>query len=404
MKILHTADWHLGKKLDNFSRHDEQILVLEEITEIAEQQNVDLVIIAGDIFDTFNPPIESIELFYKTIKRLSNYGKRPVLVIAGNHDSPDRIEAPDSLALEDAIIFAGYPDIIIRPFETNAAVKLLKSDAGFIELALPQIDYPLRIILAPYANHFRIKKFLGIENEEVELRNLLENQWRELANKYCDNKAINIFCGHFFFATKDTKSFEEPDDEKPILHVGGAQVIYNTNLPKQIQYAALGHLHRNHTISKQPCQISYSGSPISYSFSEASQRKYVNIVSLEPNSDAKVDKIELTKGKKLLRKKFNNIENACIWLSENQEALVELTIESDDFLTANERKKLYEHHPNIISIIPIIASELTDNKQNNAVDLSKNMRELFKDYFSYKNDGQNPSDDIMQLFDEINSN
>ncbi len=91
-------------------------------------------------------------------------------------------------------------------------------------------------------------------------------------------------------------------------------------------------------------------------------------------------------------------------MSENQEALVELTIESDDFLTANERKKLYEHHPNIISIIPIIASELADNEQNNAVDLSKNMRELFKDYFSYKNDGQNPSDDIMQLFDEINSN
>ena len=107
MKILHTSDWHLGKKLDKFSRHQEQINVLNEIVEHANNQQVDLVLIAGDVFDAFNPPVESVELFYKTVKRLSNFGKRPVIVIAGNHDSPDRIEAPDALALEDAIIFAG---------------------------------------------------------------------------------------------------------------------------------------------------------------------------------------------------------------------------------------------------------------------------------------------------------
>jgi len=71
MKILHTADWHLGKRLDSFSRVDEQLLVMEEIIQLADQQEVDLVLIAGDLFDTFNPGVEAIELFYKTIKRLA---------------------------------------------------------------------------------------------------------------------------------------------------------------------------------------------------------------------------------------------------------------------------------------------------------------------------------------------
>jgi exonuclease SbcD len=92
MKILHTADWHLGKKLDNISRLEEQKEVLQEICDIADQQQVDVVIVAGDLFDTFNPPVEATELLYQTLKRLTANGKRPVLAIAGNHDSPDRIE------------------------------------------------------------------------------------------------------------------------------------------------------------------------------------------------------------------------------------------------------------------------------------------------------------------------
>ena len=93
MKILHTADWHLGKKLDRFSRIEEQIDLMNEIVEIAESENVDLVLIAGDLFDTFHPPTEAVDLFYKTLKRLSKNGKRPVIAIAGNHDSPSLIDA-----------------------------------------------------------------------------------------------------------------------------------------------------------------------------------------------------------------------------------------------------------------------------------------------------------------------
>src|SRR5690554_7064984 len=117
MKILHTADWHLGKKLDGISRMKEQIEVLDEIVDIADREAVDMVLIAGDLFDNFTPNTEAVELFYKTLKRLSNNGKRPVVAISGNHDAPNFIDAPDPLARECGIILIGHPNAAITPFE-----------------------------------------------------------------------------------------------------------------------------------------------------------------------------------------------------------------------------------------------------------------------------------------------
>ncbi|HCX55784.1 MAG TPA: exonuclease sbcCD subunit D, partial [Sphingobacterium sp.] len=135
MKILHTADWHLGKRLDSFSRIDEQVLVMDEIVHIADRENVDLVIIAGDLFDAFNPGVEAIELFYRTIKRLTKNGMRPVIAIAGNHDSPHLIDAPDPLARASGIILIGHPHAVVTPFATEG-FTVLQSDTGFIELSL----------------------------------------------------------------------------------------------------------------------------------------------------------------------------------------------------------------------------------------------------------------------------
>ena len=117
MKILHTADWHLGKRLDRFSRLEEQVLVMNEIVEIADEQKVDMVLIAGDLFDNFNPSVEATELFYKTLKQLSLNGKRPVIAISGNHDSPNFIDAPNPLARECGIILIGHPNTKINHFE-----------------------------------------------------------------------------------------------------------------------------------------------------------------------------------------------------------------------------------------------------------------------------------------------
>src|SRR5690606_37531581 len=135
MKILHTADWHLGKRLDNFSRLEEQIEVMNEIISIADEQNVDLVLVAGDLFDAFHPSTEAIDLFYKTVKRLAKNGKRPVIAIAGNHDSPSFIDAPDPLARECGIILIGYPNQKVQEYALEN-FRITISEKGFLEIQL----------------------------------------------------------------------------------------------------------------------------------------------------------------------------------------------------------------------------------------------------------------------------
>lgn len=401
MKLLHTSDWHLGKRLDDFSRMEEQQAVLQEICELAEREAVDAVLLAGDLFDTFNPPTEAVELFYKTLKRLSDNGRRAVIAIAGNHDSPDRIEAPDPLARECGIIFAGYPHSVVPPFGLETGLKVLQSCEGFLELQLSTVSTPLRLLLTPYANEYRLKTYLGFEDSEEELRLILQQKWQELAEQYCDQKGNNILLSHLFMIGKGEELPDEPEEEKPILHVGGAQSIYTENIPTQIQYTALGHLHRMRRVDSSSKQAFYSGSPLSYSFAEAQQDKYVLLVELEPGKVANVCEVELTKGKKLVRKKVNGVGEALQWLAENQQCLVELTLVTETFMTAQERRQLTAAHPGLVAIIPEVTNkdELTGGRQKQ-IDLSLSMEELFRDYFKHEK-GQDPNEELMLLFTEM---
>jgi exonuclease SbcD len=402
MKILHTADWHLGKRLDNFSRLEEQKEIMQEICDIADTEEVDAVIIAGDLFDTINPPTEAVELFYKTLKMLSNNGKRVVIAIAGNHDSPDRIESPDPLARECGIIFSGYPNTEVSPILLESGLEILNSESGFIELSLPACNENLRILLTPYANEARLRTYLSSEDSEEELRQILADNWQTLADKYCDDKGVNILTTHLFMVGRGEKIPEEPEDEKPILHVGGAQIVYTDNIPKNIQYTALGHLHRKQIMNTSDRLAVYSGSPLSYSFAEANQQKYVMIIDAKAGKKVDYKEVELLKGRKLLRFRAEGIEEAIEWLSENTEALVELSIVSDTFLTAIERKLIYDTHSHIISIIPEVKNlNMLGYSNKSNIDLSQTVEELFKSYFSSKNNDQEPNERIMSLFKEV---
>jgi len=400
MKILHTADWHIGKKLDNFSRLDEQRLVLEEICEIAEREAVDAIVIAGDLFDNFNPSSEATELLYSTLHRLSANGTRAVIAIAGNHDSPERIQVPDALAKVCGILFVGFPNTEVKPFCTQGKVDIVKTAPGFIEINLPNAPFPLRVLHTPYANEQRLKTFLGVEESEEALRIHLQEHWQTLADQYLDDKGFNLLATHLFVMQKGGPMPEEPDDERPILHIGGAQAIYTENFPKQVHYIALGHLHRFHQVDKVPAPSVYSSSPLAYSFSEANQNKYVILIEAEAGKLVGYTPIELLKGKKLHRKSFHSIDEAIEWLGEHSEDLIELTIISDNYLEASDKKRLMEAHSGIIQIIPQIKkSEVADTSAE--VDLSLSMEKLFQEYFKSKNKGQEPSEGLMEVFREV---
>lgn len=400
IKILHTADWHLGKKLDHISRLPEQRAVLAEICDIADQEAVDVVLVAGDLFDTFNPPSEAEELLYKTLKRLSQDGKRVVIAIAGNHDSPERIEAPDPLARECGIIFAGYPHSEIPTFELPTGLKVLQSAPGFLELYVPTVSFPLRLLLTPYANEFRLRKYLGTEDQEEALRKVLENSWKATADNYCDDKGVNILVSHLFFTADGKGKMEEPEEEKPILHVGGAQAIFAENVPKQLQYVALGHLHRRQEISISPCPIRYAGSPLSYSFAEANQKKSVTILSLEPGQDAEIEKITLKEGRILCRKHFEDIEAAAQWLAEHPTSIAEISLQLDTYLSVADKNRLQSINPDIF-LIPVLRQDAAATEsQQKQIDLTKSRIELFQEFFEHKK-GLPPEKAIVDLFKEV---
>lgn len=401
LKILHTADWHLGKKLERFSRIEEQIEVLEEITEIAERENVDLVLIAGDLFDAFNPPIEAVELFYKTLKNLAKDGNRPVIAIAGNHDSPERIDAPDPLARECGIIFIGFPNVKIAPFEIKEKFKITQSDEGFIELKLDKYPYPIRILHTAYANEIRLKKALDSEDKGTALNELLQKHWTKLAEQYCDNSGVNLLISHLYMTNQNGEILEEPEGEKP-LKIGNADLLYSEIVPPQIQYTALGHLHRFHQLGATDSPVVYSGSPLSFSFSEAGQQKYVVLLKAGPNQPIEYQEIELTKGFSLSRKKFYSVDDAVEWLTEHPNHLVEVTLVSNTFLQSDDLKRLYKAHDKIVMIIPqITLLEEEINQQKHQVNLNQDIKGLFADYFKQRYAGQAPNDEIMNLFDEI---
>ncbi|MCI4669328.1 MAG: exonuclease subunit SbcD [Bacteroidia bacterium] len=402
MKILHTADWHLGKKLEQFSRLEEQKAVLEEICQIADTENVDAVFIAGDLYDVPNPSVEAIETFYHCLKRLAKNGKRAVIGIAGNHDSPDRIEAPDPLARECGIILSGYPNTEFRPFKLEDGIEILRTDKGFVEIKIPGVDYPIRLILTPYANEVRLKKYLGNENKDIVLRQILENHWSQLASKYFDDHGVNMLMTHLFVSNQgEADESLEDTEEKSVLSLGGARAIFPENFPAGLQYVALGHIHSRLFIQKEPFPILYSSSPLCYSIDDRQKVKSVSIIEAEPGKAVSIEKIELSSGKQTIQKRFQGIENAIKWLNANPNYLVELSIAVDKHLTASEKKQLLEAHEGIIRIIPEFTNpDLLKFTSGKKVDLTKNIDALFEDYFLYKK-GQAINEELKNLFKEV---
>ena len=401
MRLLHTSDWHLGKKLNSFDRLEEQRNVMREIVSIADKQNVDMVVVAGDLFDTYNPSSEAQQLLYQTLYELSNNGQRPVIAIAGNHDSHDRVESPEVLAQVSGIFMFGYPNSIPGNAYIQKKFQITKIDQGFMEIKIPGYLAPIRILHTPFTNQERLQAYLGVTEDEEQkaLRNQLQNMWQKAADMYCDNAGVNILIAHQFVINNENDTdVKEPDDENAV-NVGGTSAIFSYNIPKQIQYTALGHLHQCKKVGDK--NIWYSGSPLEYSFAETNQDKFVLVSDIEPNKEPLVNKILLESGRKLKRMTFNNILDATNWLKENQNCWVELTIVSDNYLSHSDKQMLYDASNKIVAIIPQVKTTSDTLSAGNLISsIRTDKTALFKSYFT-KMKGGEPDQSLIDLFNEI---
>ena len=172
-------------------------------------------------------------------------------------------------------------------------------------------------------------------------------------------------------------------------------------IPAAVQYAGLGHLHRYRMIDTVPCPVVYSGSPLSYSFSEAEQQKYVVLVEVEPGKAPSVERRVLKSGCPLVRKRFYGAGEAIRWLNENPDVWVELTVVTDTYLTAAETRAIYAAHDRIVWLIPEVKNEsLTAARAVSIHELRSDVNALFAEYFKSRK-GQEPNKELMTLFQEV---
>lgn len=400
MRILHTSDWHLGKSLENISRIEEQREFINFLCEKVEEEQIDLVLVAGDVYDTYNPSSAAEELFYEAIDRLSDKGNRAVIVIAGNHDNPERLCASSPLAYKNGIILLGYPKSDVAEFKNNSShVKIEGSGPGWFEISIPSCDNNAVILALPYPSEARLEEVLSVRADEEVLRKAYSDKIEILLKNYSQNfrqDTVNIVVAHMFL-----KGGRESESER-VLQVGGAMTVDASSLPKDAHYVALGHLHRPQEIKKSPCPTFYSGSPLAYSFSEAEHAKAVYIVDVVPGNETIIEPLYLNCGKPL-RRWFasEGIDQVISWCEEGRDenAWVDIEVETERIITSDEQKIIRQLHPGIINIRPkmkTIEFDIENYKDREGMKID----ELFKEYYKYKL-GSDIPDEVMRTFIEI---
>lgn len=391
MKILHTGDWHLGKSLEGASRIEEQEKFIEDFIHIVDKNNIDMVIIAGDIYDNSNPPARAEALFYSALRKISDNGNRIVLVIAGNHDNPDRLAAASPIAYEQGVILLGKPksSAQIGPCGKH---RIIDAGEGYVEI---QINGEKAVIITiPYPSEKRLNEVLseGIEEEERQkgYSDRIGELFSTLSEKYRED-TINIAASHLFIL-----GGEESDSERQI-QLGGSLAVSAMSLPEKAQYVALGHLHRPQMI-KAKTKCMYAGSPLQYSKSEIGYTKSCYIVTVKEGEEAQVETIAFKNYKPIEVWKCSSVEEAIQKCEDNgnREVWVYLEIKTDKFITQEDIKTMKSLKDDILEIRPIIIGEEDENEEFYSVK-EKSMEELFRDFYT-KQRMIEPNKEIMDLF------
>ncbi|MGE5530413.1 MAG: metallophosphoesterase family protein [Patescibacteria group bacterium] len=394
MRLLHTSDWHLGRNLEGRSRLPEQAQFIDELVEIVTREDVHLVLVAGDVFDQFNPSAEAEELFYYALERLAGGGKRAVAAIAGNHDSPDRLHAANPLALKHGISLLGYPKEQLPPGAAGG-VHRINAGPGWLELGVSGADEPVIIYALPYPSESRLNEVLAEDLDEASQQLVYSDRVGRLfagADRVFRPDAVNIVVAHLFALGGAGSESER--------QLGGALAVSPLALPAKAQYVALGHLHRPQQVHNAPRACRYAGSPLSYSFSEADQRKEVVIADILPGGEAQVRSVGLSSGRALKRWRARSLAEARAWCAEsgNQEAWVDLEVESDHPLEAAELIELRKLHPGIIGIRPIYPELTAQTEDRRLSEMS--LADRFK-LFHQRERGVDPPEELVKFFLEM---
>lgn len=377
MKILHTSDWHIGKKLEGRSRLDEQRKVLSEIVDICDGEGVQLVIISGDVYDAYTPPAEAEELFFETLSKLTA-GKRIAIIISGNHDDSVRLFASSSLSHISDVYFADDKFLDYSKACVSSGIKMEERGEGYFVVGAD--GESVYIGTLSYPTELRLKEKVNDDESYADkvarwIKKCFENNVKRLPE---------ILVSHLFML-----GGERSEGERNI-ELGGARIIDKSAIPDEVIYTALGHLHKRQVVDGAR-HVIYSGSPMPYHFDEAGVEKSVTIFEIHNDKVENLRTRKITSALPLNRATAHSLEEArkiCAALS----GYTELTLTLDKPLESSEHKAFCLEFPDVFLKL----------KFNGGTEFSTERRELsnedlFKEYYKTRF-GSDAPQEMVELF------
>lgn len=364
MRILHTSDLHIGKRLNDVNLIEDQKYVLEQIINIAENQKCDAVIIAGDVYDKSNPSAEAMTLFNDFLMSLSER-KIPVYIISGNHDSQERVA-----------YFSG--------FARNMGVYISDGCKETPDVYTLEDEYgKVNICLLPFIKPVEARRILPdrkIETYEDAVRELI-------SNVEINESERNIMVCHQYVTGASLCDSEE-------LAIGGLDNI-SAELFDKFDYVAMGHIHGPQKIERET--LRYSGSPLKYSFSEANHKKSVTIADFKEKGEITVTTVPL----KFLHN-VREVKGGLVQLMDMpySEDYVRVTV-TDENVVPDARISLLTVFPNMMKFA--VENSKTAG-QAEEIELSsvedRSPTELFCDFYKFVNNNEPPTQEHIALFNE----
>lgn len=265
MKIFHIADLHLGKLVQGVYMTDDQRYIMEQFIQAIDEEKPDVVVMAGDLYDRSIPPVEAVDLLDDVLAEIVLKRKVPVLAIAGNHDSPTRLQFANKLLETSGLHIVGEMSSTIKTIE-------LFDETGAVHFHL-----------IPFAEPSLVRN--ALQKEEIATYDDAMRATIETITARMDKDARHVAIAHAFVTKNGDKEDNTSTSERP-LAIGGSECV-NADYFEPFHYTALGHLHKAHKVKHE--RIRYAGSPMKYSISEANHDKGFTIVDLKADGSIELE-------------------------------------------------------------------------------------------------------------------
>lgn len=379
MRILHTSDWHIGRRLDRYDRMDEHRAVIDEVVDIADEHDVDLVVHSGDLFDRSSPPIEALQVALDGLVRLARTGGRPVVVVAGNHDSGELFETLSRYLAPFGVHLVGRikaPD--------DGGIVTVETAAGRAHVAC----FPFLRAAQTVDFMAKVDSWYGAYADRI--RRLTERYAAALGDMATEDD-VTLLVAHFMVGGVKVRT-GVPRGERD-LHIGEAYAATEQAVPTAVDYVAMGHIHAPQPVPGAPVPAQYAGSLLQLDFGEAGEDKRVVLVDVTAGIHASITSVPITRGRPLVRVSGQWADIAA--RTDLDDAFLDLTVTTDGPQPGlmDEARERFEH------VVKVRAEyERADPERRGAI--GRPLDELYADYHEEVHGGS-PDEDLMALFREI---